>query len=894
MWITGIIVCLFILGTSLVLPWMNRHSIRELSRRVEGLQEEIDRLKRPKAGEPAELPEEARGSTTVQAPSPDPWPPSHGEGDPYLTSDEAADGPAAAEALAAPVAVAAPTGSFERQFGGRIFVWLGGVALVLAGVFLVQYSIEAGLLDPEVRTALGLVLGLALLGGGALVRKRGPLSNGVRIAQALSGAGLADLYVSLFAATNLYHLIPATVGVLGMAAVTFGAVSLSLWYGMPIAVFGLVGGFLTPALVRSADPEAALLFLYLYLVLAGLFVVIRIRNMWLLAVPAVVAAFVWVLIWIFGGVSVPGDSLWLGLFLLAVSATVVTASHPRAEPAAGGTVSSAVMPVLGGLTASGAMLLMGLTAVCAGFGDMDWVMLGILSAGGICLAIFDQGRYGLVPWVAMAVTAVMLAVWPDRTPQEFGLVLGAFALLYIVAGHTMQARSPQPVMWSGLAAATALGYYLLACFGLRDTPLREEIPMFWGFLALSLAGLSLVALTGIRREVPDGHPPKQPLMAIYAATVTAFLALGLTIELRREFLSVALAAEMLALTWIDARVDIRALRPLVIALIGVFGFLLVPQVLLIAELAVYSLVEVQMPLTDRLPIVEWPLFQLGAPALFFLGASMFLRRRRDDGLVYGMEIAAVALAGVMGFYLIRQALHVNEDVFLVKAGFFERGVITNMLFLYGLGCLVAGRRFGRRSLSQSGLVLAGIAVFRIVCYDTLIENPLWSGQTVGGWPILNGLALTYGLPILWLWQASRELAHLGLAGWSQAASLFRVALAFVFVSMTTRQFFHGTDLGAGVTGSAEIYACSAVWLVFGVGLLLLGTIGRDRMIRVASLPVLFLTVGKVFLFDASVLTGLWRVVSFFGLGLSLLGLGWFYAQYVFAPDKSDGPRPREN
>jgi uncharacterized membrane protein len=30
---------------------------------------------------------------------------------------------------------------------------------------------------------------------------------------------------------------------------------------------------------------------------------------------------------------------------------------------------------------------------------------------------------------------------------------------------------------------------------------------------------------------------------------------------------------------------------------------------------------------------------------------------------------------------------------------------------------------------------------------------------------------------------------------------------------------------------------------------------------------------------------LWRVVSFLGLGLSLLGLSWFYSRFVFVSEK---------
>ena len=43
-------------------------------------------------------------------------------------------------------------------------------------------------------------------------------------------------------------------------------------------------------------------------------------------------------------------------------------------------------------------------------------------------------------------------------------------------------------------------------------------------------------------------------------------------------------------------------------------------------------------------------------------------------------------------------------------------------------------------------------------------------------------------------------------------------------------------------------------------------------------------VAKVFLYDASALTGLLRVFSFFGLGLSLLSLSWFYTRFVFVPE----------
>src|SRR5690606_24275765 len=99
-----------------------------------------------------------------------------------------------------------------------------------------------------------------------------------------------------------------------------------------------------------------------------------------------------------------------------------------------------------------------------------------------------------------------------------------------------------------------------------------------------------------------------------------------------------------------------------------------------------------------------------------------------------------------------------------------------------------------------------------------------------------------------------------------------------------RQLFQGAYLNGYETGNAEIYAYSLVWLLFGLALLFLGTLRRDKMIRVASLVTMILVVGKVFLYDAAELEGLLRVMSFLGLGLSLLGLSWFYTRFVFGKE----------
>ncbi len=62
-------------------------------------------------------------------------------------------------------------GGFEETIGSRWAVWIGAVALGLGGLFLVRYSIEAGLIGPGLRITFGLLFSLALLAGGEWLRR---------------------------------------------------------------------------------------------------------------------------------------------------------------------------------------------------------------------------------------------------------------------------------------------------------------------------------------------------------------------------------------------------------------------------------------------------------------------------------------------------------------------------------------------------------------------------------------------------------------------------------------------------------------------------------------------------------------------------------------------------
>ena len=882
----------FVILSSWILPWINRSKINSLEVEVKYLREQlrIEKHRERKTEESDDVEDDAPKVA----------------GDPWLDSDYKAPALEPQKPIVAPAQIIdtpksqvtiapipKPTpkpaekpkaaNSFEKQFGTKIPVWIGGIALALAGFFMVKYSIETGLITERLRTISGLIFGVALVYAGDFIRNKKNISNGAKISQALTGAGIADLYVCLYAGTSLYHILPEFVGFIGLAAVTAAAVILSVRHGIMIAALGLVGGFLTPALVGTGTSNAPLHFTYLYLVVAGLLYIIRRQNWWILSFPTIIAAYGWVTVWLADDYS-PYTTPSLGLFLLAISATIIYLNKLDFEDEA--LPKSTKKTRLNYLTFGGAITLMAITAHHGGLGLVEWAMYAALSIGAIALAYFKFDTYKFTPWAAFTANIIMIATWETTDLKFMGLIVVLFSVIFVASGYIILWKHAKgAVSWAGLSASASVIYYLLAYSHAKNAVIIESLNFFWGFLALALGGGSVFAIKKIMEnyQSDDSAKTKQTLLGIFAVTATTFLSIGLFIELEREFLSVAIATQIFSLAWINTRVKIDALRPITGVVALVFGFVLLPQIALLVQLSAYSIVEVELHLQNSLPIVNWPLFQLGIPALMFVAASYLLRKQKDGRLVKAFEIAAIALTGVMGYYVTRHLFHPDVDILFIKANLAERGSITNVIFLFGLGCLLAGRKLGRSAVSLCGIALSYTALFRIGYFDLISYNPLWTPDSVGIYPIVNNLLLPFGSPIIWSYFTVKELQLLGRQKSVKVFGISLLVLAFTLISLNIRQMYNGANLDGDYiyTSNAETYTYSVVWLLYGLGLLFIGTLKRIQPLRVASLVIMILTVGKVFLYDAAELQGLFRVFSFFGLGLSLLGLSYFYSRFVF-------------
>jgi uncharacterized membrane protein len=349
--------------------------------------------------------------------------------------------------------------------------------------------------------------------------------------------------------------------------------------------------------------------------------------------------------------------------------------------------------------------------------------------------------------------------------------------------------------------------------------------------------------------------------------------------LEKGWLTVGLALMVPGIAWVSQRRPLPALRVLA-AVIGV---------LVLARIAWEPrIVGRDVGIT---PIFNWLLYGYGIPAVAFWWGGYLLRRRVDDAPARMIDSGAILLTVLLAFLEIRHFIN-DGDVYRAGSGLAEVALQVSI----GLAMTIGLERLRQRTNSFvhdiGALAIAALTLAAIVIGLAIGENPLFTGEPVGG-RFVNLILLAYALPAILA--AALALVSRGIRpqSYSAAAAVTAVALALGYLSLEVRTLFHGDVLTRGPMTDAEQYTYSVVWLAFGVVLLAVGVRLHSQAVRFASAAVVILTVLKVFLVDMRGLAGIYQALSFIGLGIVLLAIGWLYQRLLFPKQVAAGYSPRE-
>lgn len=163
--------------------------------------------------------------------------------------------------------------NLEALIGSRVLLGAGLLSLLAGIAFFIKLANDHHLIAPELRVLCGLVAGLALMTGGAHVLRR----RRTLVAEGLTGLGASALYLSLWGAYGPFQLVDARIAFAAMIAVTV-TLALIAWArgSRNVALAGVVGGALTPALLLAGAFDRVTLAAYLA-VLFGTMLVLAVR-----------------------------------------------------------------------------------------------------------------------------------------------------------------------------------------------------------------------------------------------------------------------------------------------------------------------------------------------------------------------------------------------------------------------------------------------------------------------------------------------------------------------------------------------------------------------------------------------------------------------------------------
>jgi uncharacterized membrane protein len=801
---------------------------------------------------------------------PPPAPPFVPEPDPQAIAEAiviGADLPASPAPPASPPllpAIEPVKGGWEQRLGARAFLWVGAVTLALAAVFLVRYSIEEGYLSPEVRVILAALFGFALIAGAERMRSRDD-----RVSQALAAAGVAALYGSLLSAVALHGMISKVAASGGAAALTAFAITLSLRHGILVAALAFVGGFLSPLIIGSEQPNTPVLFGYLLAIAAGTLTVIRMRGWWVLGWGVLAGSALWTVLWMLSDPDLP-ELHWVGLFHVAVAGLFVWATWRRLQEREN-PPQDVLALVWASLAVTGASLVL-LIVQDSGDQSAGWLALAVHGIG-----IFAFGRWtprfqfaaGLPPALSLAALALwwwtsggMPADWNDG---RFGWLVTGFGGLYAAAAFAFLWNAPRPGFWAALSVSAALSHFLFAWYVLRGTAIGG-VP--WGLVSVGLAAPFLVGAERLVRW-RGTMPGATEALGFLAAGVTFFIGAAIPLELNREWITVAYAVELAAVAAISAQLGLVTLRRLCWPLLAivVVRFVVNPEVL-----------KYPIGLT---PVLNWMLWGYGISIAALVVALRFLRPTGDVQLVRAVEAAAALLTFVLLTLEVR-SLFQPTTMMTPDASFMERACYVLVWGAFALAALWKTRLDGDLVALWAWRLGGGVAVAVVLVVQVLIANPVFEPADVGRLPILNGLLLAYAVPAA---MAALARRWIDVEPERRVDILVEAAasiLAFVYVSFEVRHFFDpGFERRGFDAHGLELYAYSIVWLLFGVALLALGFLRQAGALRHAGMVLVCIVVAKVFLIDMAGLQGLLRVFSFLGLGAALIGLGYTYRRFGF-------------
>ncbi len=437
---------------------------------------------------------------------------------------------------------AAPRASLENRIGSQLFSRIGIVALLIGATWFLKLAMDNHWIGPMGRVLAGLIAGAGLVVWSERFRRQGFHL----FSWSLKAIGSGVLYLSLWAAFQLYHLLPASVALGAMVLVTAWNAFMAWSQDSEIlAAYALAGGMATPLLLSTGGNHEIFLFTYILAIDVATILLLRLKpwpRLLLGAFPATVAYFIGWYIAFNSAAQLGATVLFVALFW-GVFVSVPIGWKESQQPAQAGRrgafrITEIFLPLANAIFAS--LALYSLFEDAGHHSLLPWLMvlfaaiyLGLMrlpqttiaSAVHLSLAIVfltiaiplkASGRWITVGWFAEAaallwVSARLETAMEDAASVSAHRILRSLAVAALALGFCALMVRPawfdKPVhtaFLNGRFATALFGIAVLACaawIALHARHSNEGEPTWRHIAGASIVALNLVAIVACVREL---------------------------------------------------------------------------------------------------------------------------------------------------------------------------------------------------------------------------------------------------------------------------------------------------------------------------------------------------------------------------------------------------------
>lgn len=781
--------------------------------------------------------------------------------------------------------------------GGNTIVRVGIVILFLGLVFLVRFAAMAGMFPIEIRLALVAAVGVALLAIGLKKRAERP-----PFALSLQGAGIAVLYLTVFAAARGYGMMPPFAAfALMILFAALGCALAVMQNSLAMAFIAFLGGFAVPVLVGGQSETPLGLFAYMTTLNVAIFGIAWKKSWRPLNLLGFVATFALASAWGFASYETKHYALCQGFLILSMAIYLATAVlYAHNTPGKLGNYADSTL--LFGTALAGFGLQIALVRdqpfaaawSALGFGaayiaiaatTMRWARtemrllnecLLAIGIGFITLAVplaLDM-KWTSCVWALEGAGAFWVGARQARwMPRCLGLALQALAALLTLAAAG-PVVSAIPLANNGFLQSMLVALPILFTAWIMRNPLEHSGSMWakgyariewslrqiWFIAGFTFACLAVVLEVG--RTVPvakQGDLPV-PVLMPYLQTYVALLAILGAMALADWF---GKSRDWAVARW-PGRLSLPFLSLGLLASASSGRHMLILPDLLCWGAAI----GLHIWLLRRQPISLWTYaMHVGSLLLATAIVADWIWLGIERGNLWNTSWAGVAYlvsATAIMFLLVHWAGKVARAG---DASHFSWPLNPYAKAYWWHGAMILG-----------GLVYIGAMITCLIAEGVTDPLPYL--------PVLNPVDLSalLALGVLALWRqmlqstgAREEAAHM-LAGRPGLAAL--AALAFILANtiwLRTAHHILGVAWDANALGASQIVQSgySILWTLIAMGLMFFARSRLERLPWLAGAVLLAVVVLKLVLLDMSQIEGLARIIAFIAVGVLMLLIGYF-------------------